>query len=30
MTPSDTPMVALVTDYLALRRGLGFDLRVSG
>lgn len=27
MTPSDTSMVALVTEYLALRRGLGFDLR---
>lgn len=30
MTPSDTSMVALVTEYLALRRGLGFDLRTQG
>jgi integrase len=30
MTPSNITMVALVTEYLALRRGLGFELRVSG
>ncbi|OFV88151.1 MAG: hypothetical protein A3J75_07145 [Acidobacteria bacterium RBG_16_68_9] len=30
MTSSDISMVALVTEYLALRRGLGFDLRVQG
>lgn len=30
MTISDAPMDALVTEYLALRRGLGFDLRVTG
>lgn len=30
MSPNDASMSTLVTEYLALRRGLGFDLRVTG
>lgn len=30
MTRRDTSMTTLVSEYLALRRGLGFDLRVTG
>lgn len=30
MTPSNSSMVTLATEYLDLRRGLGFDLRVQG
>jgi len=30
MTPSESSMVILASEYLALRRGLGFDLRIHG